>query len=49
MEYSAYTHHKALVCMDNVEESEEDIEGDHLGGHLRLMGIMGLFGDVEKA
>ena len=26
------THHKALICMDDVEESEEDIEDDHLEG-----------------
>ena len=27
------THHKTLVCVDNVEESEEDVLEDHLEGH----------------
>ena len=26
-------YHKTLVCMDDEEESEEDIEEDHLEGH----------------
>ena len=27
------THHKTLVCVDNVEESEEDVEENHLKEH----------------